>query len=179
VWLELGLQSAFDHSLERVNRGHGFAEYREAVRGAHERGLPVCTHLIAGLPGEDAAHVLLSLQRVLELGVEGLKLHPLHVVKGTALANEWRRGDYTPLGMNDYIRLAADLVEQTPPEVVYHRLTGTASEAILLAPAWCSWKWRVLNGIEQELIRRGTSQGHALGGANAPPYYGTTGGFPR
>ncbi len=159
VWLELGLQSAFDHTLERVNRGHGFAEYRVALKAAHERGLPVCTHLIAGLPGEDAAHMHMSLERVLELGVEGLKLHPLHVVKGTMLANEWRRGEYTPMTMDEYVRIAADLVERTPREVVYHRLTGTAAESILLTPAWCNWKWKVLNAIEQELVRRGTVQG--------------------
>ena len=159
IWLELGLQSAFDHSLERVNRGHGFGEYREAMKAAKQRDIPVCTHLIAGLPGEEPAHVKMSLDRVLEQGSQGLKLHPLHVVKGTQLANEWRRGDYTPLAINEYIQIAADLVEATPPEVIYHRLTGTASEEILLAPQWCGWKWRVLNGIEQELLRRGSVQG--------------------
>ena len=159
IWLELGLQSAFDHSLERVNRGHGFEEYRQAMKAARQRDIPVCTHLIAGLPGEDPAHIKISLERVLELGIQGLKLHPLHVVKGTQLANEWRKGEYTPLTMDEYIQIAADLVEVTPPEVIYHRLTGTASETILLTPQWCEWKWRVLNGIEQELVRRGSVQG--------------------
>ena len=159
IWLELGLQSSFDHTLQRVNRGHAFAEFHQAVTAAHAVGLPVCAHLIVGLPGEEAAHNLISLQRVLALGVEGLKLHPLHVVKGTQLANEWRRGDYSPWTMEKYIATVADLVERTPPEVVYHRLTGTAEEAILLAPAWCNWKWRVLNGIEDELARRGSRQG--------------------
>ena len=158
VWLELGLQSAFDATLERVNRGHGFAEYRQVALQARRRGLQLCTHLIAGLPGEDARHVDDSLQRVLELGVDGLKLHPLHVVKGTALANEWRRGDYRPLTMQQYVRIAADLVEHTPPQVVFHRLTGTASPEILLAPAWCSKKWAVLNALELELRRRSESR---------------------
>jgi radical SAM protein (TIGR01212 family) len=159
IWLELGLQSAFDHSLERVNRGHGFAEYRQAMKAARQREIPICTHLIAGLPGEDPTHIRMSLERVLEQGSQGLKLHPLHVVKGTRLANEWRKGDYSPLTMNEYIQIAADLVEATPPEVIYHRLTGTASKSILLTPQWCEWKWRVLNGIEQELLRRGSIQG--------------------
>ena len=162
IWLELGLQSSFDHTLARVNRGHTFAEYRDAVRAARGRGLPVCTHLIVGLPGEEVAHNLMSLERVLELGVDGLKLHPLHVVRGTMLANQWRRGEYAPLGLQDYINVVADMVERTPPEVVYHRLTGTASKDILLAPTWCNWKWRVLNGIEQELARRGSCQGRQL-----------------
>jgi radical SAM protein (TIGR01212 family) len=162
VLLELGLQSSFDHTLERVNRGHTFAEYREALLAARSRGLPVCTHLIVGLPGEEAAHNLISLERVLELGVDGLKLHPLHVVKGTLLANQWRRGEYAPMGVQEYINIVADMVERTPPEIAYHRLTGTASQEILLAPAWCNWKWRVLNGIERELARRGTCQGRQL-----------------
>ena len=80
VWLELGLQSAFDSTLALVNRGHGYAEYRAAVRAARARGIPVCTHLIVGLPGETAEHARVSLERVLEEGVDGLKLHPLHVV---------------------------------------------------------------------------------------------------
>lgn len=159
VWLELGLQSSFDHTLQRVNRGHGFSEFVAAVAAAKARELAVCAHLIVGLPGEEAAHNLMSLQRVVALGVEGLKLHPLHVVKGTQLANEWRRGEYRPWAMEKYIATVADLVERTPPEVVYHRLTGTAEESILLAPEWCNWKWRVLNAIEHELARRGSRQG--------------------
>jgi hypothetical protein len=163
VWLELGLQSAFDATLARVNRGHGFADYRQAVRAARSRGLPVCTHLIVGLPGEGGREALMSLARVLDLGTDGLKLHPLHVVRGTRLANDWRRGDYQPLSLDAYVAIAADLVEQTPPGVLYHRLTGTASPEILLAPTWCAKKWIVLNGIEAELRRRGTAQGRGLG----------------
>ncbi len=159
VWLELGLQSAFDASLDRVNRGHGFGEYRQAVRAARLRGLAVCTHLIIGLPGEERWHALESLERVLELGVDGLKLHPLHVVKGTLLANQWRGGEYQTLGFGDYLAIAADMIERTPRDVVYHRVTGTCSPDILLAPGWCAKKWAVLNGIENELRARRSAQG--------------------
>ncbi len=162
VWLELGLQSAFDEALERVNRGHGFAEYRQTVLAARQRGLPVCTHLIIGMPGEDRSHALESLDRVLDLGVDGLKLHPLHVVKGTALASQWRRGEYQTLEYEDYLSIAADLIERTPPEVIYHRATGTCATDILLAPSWCAKKWAVLNGIENELKSRHSRQGAAL-----------------
>lgn len=154
VWLELGLQSGFDETLRRVNRGHGLAEYRATVTAARARGLKVCTHLIAGLPGEKAGHCRESLQRVLDIGTDGLKLHPLHVVKGTRLANQWRCGEYTPLTREQYVAIAADLVQRAPSEIVWHRLTGTASQDILLAPAWCSEKWSVLNAIEEELRRR-------------------------
>lgn len=163
IWLELGLQSACDATLARVNRGHSFAEYRRAIARARQRRLPVCTHLIIGLPGEGRAAALNSLHQVLELGVEGLKLHPLHVVKGTRLAAEWRTGGYTPLAMADYIDIAADLIERTPREILYHRVTGTASRDILLAPDWCAKKWAVLNGIENALRQRGSAQGARLG----------------
>jgi radical SAM protein (TIGR01212 family) len=159
MWLELGLQSAADSTLARINRGHGFADYRRAVRAARLRGLPVCTHLIVGLPGEGRDSALASLDRVLELGVDGLKLHPLHVVKQTMLARDWRDGRYRPLAMDEYIDIAADLIERTPADIVYHRVTGTATRDILLAPDWCSKKWAVLNGIENELLRRGSRQG--------------------
>jgi len=154
VWLELGLQSSFDKTLERVNRGHDFEAYRSTLIRARKRGLQVCTHLIIGLPGEDEQHYKTTLNRVLDLGVEGLKLHPLHVVKGTQLANEWRRGEYQPLRLDDYACIAADLIQQTPQEIIYHRLTATASESILLAPGWCSKKWLPLNLIAQELESR-------------------------
>ena len=159
VWLELGLQSAFDDTLSRVNRGHGLSEYQTAVVAARQRGIPVCAHLIIGLPGESDAHYHASLDTVLALGVDGLKLHPLHVVKGTLLANQWRHGEYSPLAMSDYLRIAADLIERTPEHIVFHRVTGTAAKDILLAPTWCSQKWNVLNGIEGELRRREHRQG--------------------
>ncbi|MCU0937098.1 MAG: TIGR01212 family radical SAM protein [Gammaproteobacteria bacterium] len=154
VWVELGLQSAFDDTLRRVNRGHGFADYRSAALAVRARGLSLCTHLIVGLPGESAWHSRVSLERVVDLGVDGLKLHPLHVVRGTRLAAEWRRGGYRPLTLEEYVETACDMVEATPPRIEFHRLTGTAPRAVLLAPDWCAWKWRVLNAIEAELARR-------------------------
>lgn len=168
VWLELGLQSACDRTLERVNRGHSFADYRRAVRAARLRGLPLCTHLIVGLPGEGRDAALDTLARVLDLGTDGLKLHPLHVVRQTLLAHEWREGGYRPMPMDHYIGIAADLIERTPLRVVYHRVTGTATRDVLLAPEWCSKKWVVLNGIENELKRRGTAQGAFAGDAVMP-----------
>ena len=159
IWLELGLQSAFDHTLEKVNRGHDFQEYQQAIAASHERQLQVCTHLIVGLPGEAAAGSLLSLERVLDLGVEGLKIHPLHVVKGTLLANQWRRQEYQPLAFQDYVDTVVQIIAHTPHDVVFHRLTGTAPDAILLAPQWCNWKWRVLNAITHGLVASDLRQG--------------------
>ena len=154
IWLELGLQSSFDETLNLVNRGHGFAEYEHAVLRARSRGIKVCTHLILGLPGESTEHHIRSLERILELGVDGLKFHPLHVVKGTQLANEWRRGEYQPMTMEGYVSDVVELINRTPEHVVFHRLTGTASPEVLLAPEWCSKKWQVLNRITEVLAEQ-------------------------
>ncbi len=159
VWLELGLQSAWDVTLARVNRGHGFAAYRSAVQRAHARGLRVCTHLILGLPGEGLPHARTTLAQVVDLGVEGLKFHPLHVVRHTMLAHQWRRGQYRPLTLREYVAQVVDLLERTPPEVVIHRVTGTAGTDVLLAPAWCAHKWIVINAIVEAFRSRGTRQG--------------------
>lgn len=151
IWLELGLQSAFDKTLKRINRGHGFEEYRQTLLAARGKGLRVCTHLIIGLPGENETHFKATLQRVLNLGVDGLKFHPLHVVKGTQLANDWRRGEYQPMTMEYYVKAVSDLIMMAPKDMIYHRLTGTANKQQLLAPEWCNKKWKVLNSIEAEL----------------------------
>jgi len=151
IWLELGLQSAFDDTLAKVNRGHGYSEYHNTVQLAHTFNIKVCTHLILGLPEENINHYKTTLAKVLDDGVAGLKLHPLHVVKGTQLARQWISNEYTPLSMEEYTTAAVNLIEMTPKSVVYHRVTGTASKDILLAPEWCSKKWQVINLITKKL----------------------------
>lgn len=151
VWLELGLQSAFDETLDKVNRGHGFKEYEQTLTIARSKGLRVCTHLIIGLPGENSWHYQQTLKKVLDLGVDGLKFHPLHIVKHTLLANQYKNGEYQPISMDEYVQAVAKLIQLAPKDMIYHRLTGTASKDQLVAPAWCSKKWQVLNSIENEL----------------------------
>jgi len=153
IWLELGLQSAFDDSLARVNRGHGWAEYEDTCQRARAKGLKVCTHLIVGLPGERAEDSIQSLEKVLALGTDGVKFHPLHIVKGTQLARQWKAGEYQPVSLEDYISTVVKMVDMLPEQVIVHRLTGTASPDILLAPAWCAKKWSVLNEITRQLDR--------------------------
>ncbi len=163
IWLELGLQTIFDETLVRVNRGHGSEVYFESNDRARALGLPVCCHLILGLPGEDRTHALETHAQVIQAGVDGLKIHPLHVVRSSLLAAQWRAGEYSPLALGDYVEWTADLIERTPPGVVFHRLTGTCAEELLLAPAWCVKKWDVLNAIERALRLRGTRQGSFSG----------------
>lgn len=92
MWLELGLQTAHDKTLHRINRGHDFACYKRTTQLARERGLKVCSHLIVGLPGEGQAECLQTLERVVETGVDGIKLHPLHIVKAALWRKHGKRG---------------------------------------------------------------------------------------
>tara|TARA_B100000745_G_scaffold198476_1_gene130887 strand:+ start:1916 stop:2866 length:951 start_codon:yes stop_codon:yes gene_type:complete len=162
VWVELGLQSSNDATLERVNRGHGWREYEDAVRRLQQADISICTHLIVGLPGENELHVFASLRDALSLGTNGLKLHPLHVVKGSLLANQWRGGEYIPWSEERYVDIACELIRHTPPAICYHRVTATAARHILLAPVWCEKKWPVMNAITDNLARHG-GQGAAIG----------------
>ncbi|MQY50518.1 TIGR01212 family radical SAM protein [Rhodocyclus tenuis] len=161
VWLELGLQSAHDATLARINRGHGFAAYADAVARAQRYDVPVCAHLILGLPGETTAMMHETHARVLALGVEGLKLHPLMIVKGCRMAAEYARGETLPPTLPDYAAIAADLIRRTPPEVVFHRITATAREPTLIAPDWCYTSFPAANAIAVNLAAYG-GQGRAL-----------------
>lgn len=167
VWLELGLQSAHDETLARVHRGHGFAAYADAVARAHRHGVPVCTHLILGLPGENATMCLQSHARVVALGVQGLKLHPLMVVKGSRMAAQFRRAEVEPPTLADYAALTGEIIRRTPADVVYHRVTATARQPTLIAPDWCRTRWPAAQAIGADLLRHG-GQGTRVGAAGMP-----------
>lgn len=162
VWLELGLQSANDKTLQRINRGHGYTAYEDAVRRAHQRGIKVCAHLIVGLPGEVPMDSLDTLHRIVETGVEGIKLHPLHVVEGSTLGKAWQAGRLEVLTLEQYVEAAVAMIQHTPPEVVYHRISASARRPTLLAPAWCENRWTAMANIAKALSLSGP-QGHALG----------------
>ncbi|MCW8884196.1 MAG: TIGR01212 family radical SAM protein [Motiliproteus sp.] len=161
VWLELGLQSSFDRTLDLINRGHHFDAYIDAVQRAAARQLKVCTHLIIGLPGEAPEDSMTTLNRVLDVGVQGLKLHPLHIVKGSEMARQWKRGELSAIEQSTYVDVASRMIRHTPWEVVFHRVSATARKPTLLAPDWCDNRWPVLNAIAQRLQLEG-GQGSAL-----------------
>jgi hypothetical protein len=162
VWLELGLQSAQDATLGRINRGHGFNAYRDAVGRARARNLNICTHLIVGLPGETRTELFDTQNRVLELGVQGLKLHPLMIVRGSRMAAQYQRGEVAPMTLEAYADVAAELIRHTPPEVVFHRVSATAQAPTLIAPEWCAPRWAAMQAIADRLNASGP-QGSALG----------------
>ena len=167
IWLELGLQSANDATLRRINRGHDYRAYESAVIRARSRGLRVCTHLIVGLPGEQAMDSLQTLHQVVRTGTDGIKLHPLHVVTGSTLGKAWLAGRLTVPSEEEYVAAACAMIRHTPAQIVYHRVSASARRPTLLAPAWCENRWQAMVAISRRLAVEG-AQGSALGQPYAP-----------
>lgn len=162
VWLELGLQTAHNHTLKRINRGHDFACYAEVATKARALGIKVCTHLIVGLPGEHRDDNLATLQQVLEVGTDGIKLHGLHIVEGSTMAKAWRAGRLSVLEQEEYVAIACAMIRSTPPHIIYHRVSSAARRPTLLAPLWCENRWAAMTAIGQTLAIEG-GQGSLLG----------------
>ncbi len=158
-WLELGLQSIHDRTLDFLQRGHDYACFLDAYQRAKQRNLRVCAHVILGLPGESRDDILATAAEVARLKVDGIKLHLLHILKGTPLGDLYNQGEIQMLEMDEYVGLVVDFIELLPPETLIHRLTGDGPRDILLAPLWSMNKWEVLNAIDDELERRGSKQG--------------------
>lgn len=158
-WLEIGLQSVHDSTLEFLNRGHDYATFLSACDGAMRRGIRVCVHIILGLPGEDRQAMLAIADEMARLKVDGIKIHLLHVLRGTELGEMYERGEVEVLEQDEYVALVADFIERLYPQTLIHRLTGDGPREILLAPLWSLNKWEVLNAIDDELKRRETTQG--------------------
>ncbi|TAL35203.1 MAG: TIGR01212 family radical SAM protein [Spirochaetes bacterium] len=159
LWLELGMQSAHDKSLETLGRRHTNADTVDAVSRAALRGIPVCTHLILGIPGESWKDIMDTAALVSSLPVRGVKLHHLHVIRGTQLEKAFREGKFSPLGLEEYVSSACDFLERLRPDIIIHRLIGDRPPATLVAPLWALHKGTVLRAIEEELMRRGSFQG--------------------
>jgi hypothetical protein len=162
-WLELGMQTMHDCTLTAINRGHDHSCLTETVQRCQSRGLRVCVHLILGLPGETREEMLASVQEVNRLGVDGVKLHHLHVLKASRIEQEYRRGTLRLLERDDYVQLVCDAVELLDPRILVHRLMGDGRSE-LVAPDWSRRKLEVLNHIDAELAKRDSRQGSRLSG---------------
>ncbi|WCE30198.1 TIGR01212 family radical SAM protein [Vibrio sp. SCSIO 43137] len=155
IWLELGLQTANNDTLKRINRGHDFECYAEITRKARALGIKVCTHLIVGLPKEDRQDYIDTMNKVLEVGTDGIKLHALHIVEGSTMAKAWRAGRLEAPGLEEYVSVAGELIRMTPPDIVYHRVSAAARRPTLLSPMWCENRWLAMTEIGRELDRLG------------------------
>lgn len=157
--VELGLQSIWDKTGERINRCHTYAEFLDGYEKLRERGINTCVHLINGLPEETHDMMLKSAETVAALEPHCVKLHLLHVLKGTKMAAEYENGGFELMSLGDYVDIIVSQLELFSEETVIQRLTGDGAADALIGPLWSLKKFVVLNEIDKEMARRDTYQG--------------------
>jgi uncharacterized protein len=159
LWLEIGMQTCHDKSLALLRRGHTHGDTVAAITLAAARGIPVCVHLILGIPGETWDDMMETARSLGDLPVAGIKFHHLHVIRGTALEEWHREGRMKPLSQEEYVSTLCDFMERVSPGILIHRLMGDREENTLVAPRWGLFKGTVHKAIEDEFCARGTFQG--------------------
>lgn len=159
IWMEYGLQSPHDTILSRINRGHDFACFVDTLKATQERGLKVCAHIILGLPGETREMMLQGADILSDLGVDGVKIHLLYVIKGTVLETMYLNGEFRCLEIEEYSELVCDYLERLRPDMVIQRITGDPHPDELVAPHWPLKKTDTTNLIAGILEKRDSFQG--------------------
>jgi len=159
IWLEYGLQSAHEATLETINRGHGVDAFCEAMRLSRERGVLTCAHVVLGLPGESREDILQTARFLAEQEVDAVKIHGLYVVRGTRLHELYAEGRYRPLRREEYVPLVGEFIARLPAGMVVQRITGDPHPEELIAPEWMLEKKRNLEEIVQHMRERGLVQG--------------------
>lgn len=151
IWIEFGIQSIYDETLERINRGHDSANVKEAILKAKSYGLNVCGHLIFGLPGESQEMMMGTVKEAYALGIDSVKYHPLYVVKRTALANEYARGEFEPISEELYLEVLKEALLLKPSSVSVQRISAGIDDETLISPLWCKNKNSQLRAINSAL----------------------------
>lgn len=159
IWVELGLQTMHEDTARRINRGYELAVFEEAVRCLKMGGHTVIVHVILGLPGESKDQMVETVRYLGKLGVDGIKLQLLHVLRGTKLADWYEEGQFEALTKEEYFAIVADCLQVLPRDVVIHRITGDGPKDLLIAPLWSGHKKAVLNELHHYLKEHGVVQG--------------------
>lgn len=157
--VELGLQSVHDVTGERINRCHSYADFLEGYQKLADRGINICVHIIDGLPGEDREMMLETARRLSHLKLHSIKIHLLHVIKGTVMEQQLAEGQFRLLTREEYVGIVCDQLELLPPQMVIQRVTGDGERESLVGPEWSLKKLCVMNEIDKELVRRNSFQG--------------------
>lgn len=159
IWVELGLQSVHDKTLQFINRGHKYAQFLDAVERLSGKSINICVHIIIGLPGENDDDVRTTAKTLATLPVNGIKIHSLLALSGTSMGDMYQRGLIPMISKEKYVELTTDVLELLPPQMVVQRLTADGYRDIFLAPDWAANKLDVLNSINKELAKRDSYQG--------------------
>ncbi|TLM99496.1 TIGR01212 family radical SAM protein, partial [bacterium] len=157
--IELGLQTANWHTLQKINRGHTLAEFVDAVLRIKKRGFAVVAHIILNLPWDDEADVVENAKLLSALGVDYVKLHSLYIVQGTVLGKMYERDEFHIISLDEYVDRVVTFLEYLDPAVVIQRLVGKGPQGNLLFCNWSTSWWKIKRRIEAALAERDTRQG--------------------
>lgn len=158
TWVEYGLQSIHNKTLDYINRGHDAQSFIDAVKMTQNKNINICAHVIIGLPGENKEDIMQTAKVLADLGIDGVKIHLLCVLKNTPLATMYEEGNIALLSQEEYIEACCDFMEVLPPTTTIHRLAGNGLKKILIAPRWLPKKFELLNQIDEEFDRRDSWQ---------------------
>jgi len=153
IWVEYGIQTIYDSTLEKINRGHDFANIVEWIKKTKDRNLLVCGHMIFGLPDETQEMMLKGVEESLKLNIDSIKFHPLYVVKNTILTKDYKDGKFTPISEELYLDTLVKSIKMLPDNVSISRVTAGISDDSLLSPMWCNNKHRQMYNIKQALLK--------------------------
>jgi len=153
IWVEYGVQSIFDETLKKINRGEDYKTIKETILKTKKLGLKVCAHLIFGLPDEDQEMMLKSVKEVIDLKIDAIKFHPLYVVKKTMLTKDYLNGKFKPISKELYIDTLIKAIKMLPDNIIIQRITAGINDNSLLAPHWCKCKHIQMQDIKNILLK--------------------------
>lgn len=159
VWIELGLQTIHESTAKYIRRGYPLCVFDDAVKHLRKENIEVIVHTILGLPGENTADILETMEYLNHMDIQGIKLQLLHVLRGTDLAADYEKGLFQTYERDEYISLLINCLEHLRPDMVIHRITGDGPKDLLIAPLWASRKREVLNMLHHRMKEEQTYQG--------------------
>jgi len=160
--IELGLQSIHEKTLKLINRGHTLENFVNCVKELKRRNIFVVVHIINGLPYETKEDMIETVKYLNTLGIDEIKIHMLHIMKNTELADIYEKNKFHVLTKEEYIDIVCDQLENLNEKIVIGRITGDPNPENLIEPSWLIKKFCVLNDIDKEMLRRNSFQGKKL-----------------
>lgn len=159
TWVELGLQTSKEDTARLINRGYDLPVFEDALERLRAKNIDVVVHTIFGLPGESREDMINTIKYLGNMDIQGIKMHLLHLLKGTPLVELYNQGKLNFLDKDEYVNLICNAITLLPKNVVIHRLTGDAPRNLIIEPLWSLKKWEVLNAIDAKLQKEDWYQG--------------------
>ncbi len=155
IWVEYGIQTVYDKTLEKINRGHDVENMIYWIKKTKEYGLKICGHLIFGLPNETQEMMLESVKFVNKMNLDAIKIHPMYVTKNTALAIEYKNNKFIPITEKLYGDTVVKALEMLDKNIIVQRITAGINDNSLVAPSWCRCKHNQMDYLKKELLSKG------------------------